>query len=327
MAGAGTAVAAAMAAAIHGADASAWYSSLLLPVMIAIVAVSGAAWGQGLGVRQVVLRGAAVAVGGAALILSPDSAFMWGVAAFVLSVGLGFAGRTPGPRLLASIAAGTGAAFLACHVFDSVLFSTEFAAAPTWLTSVVAGVGFTIVLPLALLPQHVMLFGDAVDRKYRAVDAANEEVGNLAARSYDLWRSADPELTDDDPNRAVLQEAVERVLDAAVSWQTIAGGASASKAAALDARVDVIEAKLEVAKDEQVRSELRNALRALVKQRDYLSDIKGQCERIAARMHSYVATLEQLRLAMVTVESTRASQHSPELSELLVQLDSVELGA
>ncbi len=315
----------AAAVAFSLAGGGAWHYVLVLPALLAVVAGVSAARVQKLSKRQTALRGLIIAAGGVALVFAPANLFVPAVIAFAGCVGVGFAVGSSRLRMLASVGLGVGVALVACHVFDATLFSTELSSTPAWLKGAAAGIGFALVMPLALLARHVMPMGDVVDRKYRSAAKADDEVATLAARSYKLWRNADAELDDDDANRQVLQEAVERVLDAAGSWQSVSEGANATRAADLDTRIAVMEAKQEAASDDQVRAELSNALKALVKQRDYLRDISSQRERIIARMHSYVATLEQLRLAMVTVESTKASQQSPELALLLGELESVEL--
>jgi hypothetical protein len=226
--------------------------------------------------------------------------------------------------LLALVVAGF-ALLLARHAFLSVATAHELAAWPAWLVAMTAGAAFSLVSVLALVPRHVELVHDQVAEAYADVQGKiSGEVAELSQRAHDLWVKVQGRLDEGDTNREALETAVLRVLDVARRWRHVEADRPQNLAASLVERMETLEQRIAQTEDEFARTQYEQARAALAEQLRYLKDIGRSRERVVARMHNYVAAMEQLRLAAVNLESTHASQSAQEIHPLVADLE--ELG-
>jgi len=223
-----------------------------------------------------------------------------------------------GKRLLVAIAVAVGVFFLARHVLFSIVSARELGELPRWLVAATAGIGFALVSVAALLPRHLQLRRDRVGDAYGAIRRElNGEVRDLSQRGFDLWRRAEAQLPESDPSRQTLEGAVLRLLETARRWQGVESAQPQTAAAELVDRMDELEGRIARTEDAVTQKQYQQARTALAEQLRYLEGIGTQRERVLARMHNYLAAMEQLRMAVVNLESTTAAQElAPLLSDL-----------
>jgi len=268
------------------------------------------------------------ALGGLATHLLSSGGSGWGLAivgsAAVAGVVLAAGGpgraveQLRGKRLLIAAAVAVGAFFLARHTLSSIASAQELATLPAWLVAMTAGIGFAMVSVVALVPRHIELAHDRVGETFDGMRAGlTGEVKDLSQRGYDLWRRVEHNLPEHDQTRATLEDAVLRLLGTARRWQLVEAESPRTAAVSVAERMVELDRRIEKASDPVARQEYERARSALSEQVRYLQDIGKSRERIVARMHSYLAAMEQLRMAAVNVESNNASQSiQPLLSDL-----------
>lgn len=290
----------------------------------ALVAVAaGAAAGAALAVKERAWRLGVMALllgaAGAALMLAPAAERSLGIAAFAVLSGAALARGMRGWRLAAAVATGAGAVLLARHVFLSVATAQELAGLPGWVVAAIAGAGFGFVAVFALLPRHVEIVTDEVAAAYESVSGEMRgEVAELVRRGYDLWKRAAERIEEGDPNRDTLREATMRLLEVAKRWQRVEAERPNHLSMSLVDRMNELEERIERTEDPVAREQYELARKALGEQLRYLKDIGKHRERVVARMHNYLAAMEQLRLAVVKLASTDAARGeiTPLLSEI-----------
>ncbi len=223
-----------------------------------------------------------------------------------------------GKKVLLAAAVAIGAFFLARHTLSSIASAEELATLPAWLVAMTAGIGFAMVSVVALLPRHVELAHDRVGDSFDAMSGSlTGEVKELSQRGYDLWRRVELNFSEDDATRTTLEDAVLRLFGTARRWQSVESESPRTAAVGLAERMTELDRRIEKASDPVAKQEYERARAALSEQLRYLDDIGKSRERVVARMHNYVAAMEQLRMAAVNVESTQASQSiQPLLTDL-----------
>ncbi len=268
------------------------------------------------------------ALGGLATYVSSSGGTAWAVAivggAAVAGAVVAFGGIRPavaglrGKKLVIAAAVAVGALLLARHTLSSIASARELATLPAWLVAMTAGIGFAMVSVAALVPRHLELAHDRVGDAFDAMRGGlTGEVKDLSQRGYDLWRRVELNLPDNDPTRATLEDAVLRLLGTARRWQAVESESPRTAAAGLAERMTELDRRIEKATDPVAKREYERARAALTEQLRYLEDIGKSRERVVARMHNYLAAMEQLRMASINVESTQASQSiQPLLTDL-----------
>jgi hypothetical protein len=263
--------------------------------------------------------GALAAAGGANVTAAAGLVGLSAVLAAVLAAGgpsrfaVGLRGRR-----LATLAVGVAVGVVGYRVMASVLLAQELASWPPLVISSLAGAGFSLVGAVAFLPRHVDVMSDRVRGLHR--DVSNEltgEVRDLCERGVAVWREVEGSLEGDGSTRGILEDAVARLLVTAARWQAVERTQSPALATSLVDRLATIDQRIEASEDPVATDQYKQARAALTGQLRYLQDI-GKCrERVLARMHNYVAAIEQLRMALVNFESTQAVQDvQPLLSDL-----------
>lgn len=296
------------------------------PLVASAAAAAGSlvagVWSAPAGRRQRILGTLLACLAAVALLLSPlatDTAFAMVV--FGTCAGAATAALARGRARWFTLISGAGLMLLGWRAFHIVVQARELSALSPWLVGLFAGTAFAAVAVLTTLPAHLLPFGDAVDRSYRKVALLDGEIGALCKKCERLWRRAEPQLGDQDPNRGLLQEAVVRALGVASTWQQ--AGSENESPDTLSGPIEALDARISSSSDETTRAEFERARNALIKQQQYLREISVQRERVTAKLHSYVATMEQLELAMVNLKSARAS-NAPDLSSIVDELGCME---
>jgi hypothetical protein len=270
-------------------------------------------------------RGGLMAVAALALVLLPRAGEPTAaVAGFAGCFGLALALDARGWRLAIAVGLGALTALLARHAFTSIAASQELASLPGWLVATGAGAAFAFISVIALLPHHLALHRDVIAERYLAMEGSvGGEVRELIDRGYGIWRKAATRLAEGDDNRQTLAEGVQRLFDVAQRWQSIGAERAQGDADALAERIAALDARIEATGDEVARGQYQKARAALVEQLRYLGDIGTSRERVLARMHSYVALMEQLHLAVVNAQSSDASRAAAEIEPLARDLEAL----
>ncbi len=277
--------------------------------------------------RSKFVAGAVFALLGASLLVASGR---WGSAnlgplLFAMLVALPMASGLRGRKLLISVAAGTAALLLARLAALHVVSASEFASLPTWASSAVAGVAVSAASIFALLPRHVQLVHDPVAKAHAQLRGqVSGEISDLVERSNKLWTQAKTELSENDANLHILEEAVLRLMHTAKRWSSADSNSSQTSAASLAERMESLQERIDKANDEVVIKQYEQARAALAEQMKYLSGISNNRERVLARMHNYLAAMERLRLAVANLKSATASRESVDLAPIVESLE--ELG-
>ncbi|RMH37747.1 MAG: hypothetical protein D6689_20650 [Deltaproteobacteria bacterium] len=225
--------------------------------------------------------------------------------------------RVRGVRAVATVAAAAILVVIARATFGSIATARELASLPPWLASAIGGAAFGLIGAVALVPRHVRWSRDRVAEAARALRGApGDEVSAVAARAVALWRRVDESATADDATRAAVQDAVLEVLATARQWRAAAAGRAVEDAAALAARLDALDRRGREARDPVARAEYARARAAVAEQLRYAQDIDRSRERVLARMHGYLAVIEQVQLAAVNAASARVAAGIADTGEL-----------
>tara|TARA_R110002096_G_scaffold299503_2_gene494009 strand:- start:82129 stop:83190 length:1062 start_codon:yes stop_codon:yes gene_type:complete len=301
-------------------------TSLTVALATTVAAVAAMTAISGAKTSRIIAGGLVAALGGATLIATSR----WGVGnvgplLFALIVALPFASGLRGRKLMLSVVAGAFALLVARYAAMQVLRASELSALPAWGSAALSGLAISAASIFALVPRHVELQHDAVARIHNQLKGnVSGEIAELVERGNGLWTQAKTELSEDDANRVILQEAVLRLMDTAKRWSDADGRASHANADSLVERMEGLEARIEKADDEVVIKQYEQARAALAEQLKYLSGISKNRERVLARMHNYLAAMERLRLAVANLESTNASREAVDLAPIVESLE--ELG-
>jgi len=284
--------------------------------------VAAAAWARG--ERYLGWLASALAVVAGALALAFSTEPVAGALAFALCAGAGVAGFNrlgAGGRTWAALAAGVGATFIAVAVLERVATAEQLVGWPPVFVGAAAGAAFGIIAVAGRLPHHVAWRPDRVGTAFAGLGAVDDEIGDLARRARTMWDTVADSLPEGDANRDAFEDAVLRVLRVAAGWRKVEGGAAETSADELASRASALEDRLAGTEDAVAREQYRRALDAVGEQRRYLTDIGVKRERVVARLHNYLATLEQLRLAVAKLRSTEAAAAPDELSVVLAELE------
>jgi len=121
-----------------------------------------------------------------------------------------------------------------------------------------------------------------------------------------VWQQVRGKL--DPAGDALLRDGVTRLHDLAARWSRV--DAPAETRETLEARGQDLDARIEATADEVARGQYREARAAVDDQLRYLAAIEQSRERVLARLHACVTTLEKFRLAAVHLDSQHASRQA-----------------
>jgi len=256
----------------------------------------------------IVVFGTAFAAAALAAVSRGDMGWAWGGAIFAGALGLLFARGQSGQRFWVAAGAGAAAALAARFVM------TQFADAsfgPTWLVAGATGVSFGVVALLGTLPRHLHWA-----QRAGQVGEAQEILARAQAVADHCARGEDTALRD-----AVGIE-VDRLRDVAGKLGELERQAAASPSAdELDTRIAELSRRIDAASDAMAKTQFERAREAVEAQRTEVASIAVGRERILARMHHALATIERMRLSAVGAEIDGASQAMLEAEEAQRQVD------
>ncbi|MBK9030494.1 MAG: hypothetical protein IPL61_04000 [Myxococcales bacterium] len=155
----------------------------------------------------------------------------------------------------------------------------------------------------ALAARHVVVQLDPIVAAWRALPPLTGEPRDLAERGLTIWHDSAAMRPDD---RALVAGGVTTLFAVAAR----AGAAPAIDTAAIDARVTELDGRIAACADEVAAGQYREARAALLDQRRYAGSVAAARERIVARMHHCVATLEKFRLAYAHADVTAAAREA-----------------
>lgn len=262
---------------------------------------AGAAFAHGKAAWRMAAAGAAVIP---LFVMTPSWPMLAGVAS-VLALGLSIGGpRGWKGALGVGLAAVTALVAMWCAL--RIEGADQTAKWPLWVKHVTGAAAMGMVGVLAMIPRHLKLAMDPVKTALanlpKGLDA---EVQNLCDRSVAIWNSTKDRLADNDPGKNLVRDGVLKTLEvAAKSAEVKLTGASDLE---LASRMDDFDKRIAAATDPEVKAQYQQARAALDDQRRYRSHIRQGRERLVARMHNHVTTLEKFQLAATGLEATRAS--------------------
>ncbi len=230
---------------------------------------------------------------------------MLAVIASMLALGVAVGGHR-GVKGLLSIGLGAGVALLGMWCALKISTAYETRNWPEWIKYGTSAAAMGMVGVLAMLPRHLKLALDPVAAAVRNLPAnLDPEVKGLCDRSVAIWNTTKDKLADGDSGKTLVRDGVLKTLEvAAKSAEVKLTGASDLE---LASRMDDFDKRIAAATDPEVKAQYQQARAALDDQRRYRAHIRQGRERLVARMHNHVTTLEKFQLAATGLEATRAS--------------------
>ncbi len=240
------------------------------------------------------------AAAGLALVLAG-----FALAGVTVAIGLGLALGATRRRAPIVAVAGAFAGFWAAWAASRVMSAQETASLALPLTGMLAGASVGLAASLAAATRHVMIVADPVHAAYRALPPMSGEARELVERGRTIWqKTADLPLGDD--NRELVKDGVLRLFGVADRLQA----APVLDAAEVDRRVAELDQRIAACSDAIAREQYTEARAALVDQRRYIDRVGAARERIVARMHHCVATLEKFRMACTQLDAAAAAREA-----------------
>jgi hypothetical protein len=249
--------------------------------------------------------------------LAPTWGMLAGVAS-MLALGLSIGGpRGVRGALGVGLAAATTLLAMWCALRITGARQTMFW--PHWITTSTAAAAMGMVGVIAMIPRHLTLALDPVLAALRKLPASlDPEVKNLCDRSVAIWSTTKDKLGDTDPGKTLVRDSVLKTLEvAAKSAEVKLTGASENE---LVKRMEDFDKRIAATSDAEVKTQYQGARAALADQLRYRSHIRQGQERLVARMHNHVTTLEKFQLAATGLEaaaiaSTSVHKQLDELSQ------------
>lgn len=302
-----TAGSAVLGVALHG----------VTPMAPVLGGVFGIAVGAALGYGKPVVRLGSAALASLPLLFMPTSWPALALCAGTLALGLTIGARGPRGALTAML----GATVTLLAMWTALRFDHAGATATwsPWVTVGASSAAMGIVGLLAMLPRHLSLELDPVQRAIALLPAAlDSEVRGLCTRTVAIWNEIKPKLAESDPSASLVREAVLKTLEVATtSAESQPSGTSGSSDEDLARRMEDLDRRISEATDDEVRTQYSSARAALSDQRGYRDRIRQHRERLVARLHNHLAALEKFQLAVGVTNSQRALDLGPQHQDLL----------
>jgi hypothetical protein len=203
---------------------------------------------------------------------------------------------------------------------------------PPFLAEPAYGAVFGFLVSIGLLLRQISLERDPVTEAFdRIKPTLGGEMLDLTQRAVTLYariqqvlhdlkekgNNAEPALTQ------VVKNLVMKIIHLGPKWNEVEREAGRTSAGDLTARIESLDKKIEETTDDVARKQYRMAREALGSQVRYLSDIGRSRERVVARVHNYLATLERLHLAVVNHRGADAAKLSDEIQPILDEIENI----
>lgn len=260
---------------------------------------------------------AAVAAVAPLIALAPSWGMLAGVAS-LLALGLAIGGPR-GVRGALGIGLSAATTLVAMWCALRITGAQQTMSWPHWITTGTAAAAMGMVGVIAMIPRHLTLATDPVVAALRKLPATlDPEVKNLCDRSVAIWATTKDKLGHTDAGKNLVRDSVLKTLEvAAKSSEVKLTGANETE---LVNRMEDFDKRISATTDAEVKTQYQAARAALADQLRYRSHIRQGQERLIARMHNHVTTLEKFQLAATGLEaataaSTTANKQLDELSQ------------
>lgn len=250
-------------------------------------------------------RMATAGIAGAGLVVAPPSWALLAAAGSVLALGLAIGGPR-GLRGLLGFGLAVATALVATWCALRITTARETSAWPAWLAAGTAAASMGLVGVLAMLPRHLTIALDPIQAARRRLPATlDPEVKSLCERSVAIWAMTRGKLAPTDPGARLVRDGVLKTLEvAAKSAEVTVAGASDGE---LAIRMAELDKRISAATDAEVKAQYQAARAALDDQQRYRDHIRQGGERLVARMHNHVTTLEKFQLAATGLAAARVA--------------------
>jgi len=269
-----------------------------------------------------------------ALAQSKPLNYPWfGLGVYGLSVGI-VAGRDMrGPRRFVLPLATALSVPLAYWVTGALQAGAHLASyVPSFLAEPIHGAVFGFMVSIALIARQITWHQDPVTKAFEEVrpklggemlDLADQAV-TLYVKTQQVLRDRRERGNETEPALALaVERLVLRIFAMGQKWQEVEQGAGGTSADDLTARIEALDAKIEQTRDQVARKQYGLAREALASQLKYLREISRNRERVVARVHNYLATLERLHMALWNHRGADAAKLSDEVQPILDEIEDV----
>ena len=290
----GAAGAAAVGAGWAALSSSSWAAmqGAAVGLALGLGALRGRTRSWHLGLGLVVVAGGLLAV--------QLGAGLWGLAAMTAAL---VALHVPARRIPWAAGAGLVLGYAGGWAAARLGAASELASVPSLALAGLSAGAYGLASAVALAARHVSVSKDPVAAAQRALPPLTGEGRELVERGRAIWDAASSTAMSAE-HRALVQDGVLQLLRAAerlARLPAIDGEGIVKRQAELDA-------KLEAASDPVAREQYRATRAALADQKRYADRVGLARERIVARMHHGVTTLETFRLACLQLDATAAER-------------------
>ena len=198
----------------------------------------------------------------------------------------------------------------------------DAAALATWSGPAIdatAGAFLGVIAASALAARHLRLAGDPIVAAWRQLPALTGEPRALAERGLAIWHDSATMRPDD---RALVAGGVTTLFAVAAR----AGATPTVDADAIAVRITELDGRIAACTDAIARAQYQDARAVLVDQQRYVGAVGAARERIVARMHHCVATLENFRLAYAHADVTAAAREAADARTAVAVLSELSEG-
>lgn len=257
----------------------------------------------------------------------------FGLGVYGLAVGI-VAGRDlRGPRRLVLPLCTGVSVMLATWVTATLQSGVNLASyVPSFLAEPAYGAVYGFLVSIAMVARQLTWHQDPVTKAFEEVrPKLGGEMLELADQAITLYVKTQQVLRDrrerGNDTEPALAQAVERlvlrILAMGQKWQEVEHGAGQTSADDLITRIEGLDRKIDDTSDQVARKQYRMAREALATQLKYLREISRNRERVVARVHNYVATLERLHMALWNHRGADAAKLSDEVQPILDEIEDV----
>jgi hypothetical protein len=191
------------------------------------------------------------------------------------------------------------------------------------------GALFGFLVSIGLIVRQITVERDLVADTYDKVrPTLTGEMRDLSDRAVALYGRIKQVLRDrrekgaqTDALGQVVRSLVLKVVHLGPRWNEVEREVGRTNPGDLAARIEGLERKIAETADDVARKQYRMAREALGGQLRYLQDIGTSRERVIARVHNYLATLERLHLAVLNHRGADAAKFSDEIQPILEEID------
>jgi len=231
-----------------------------------------------------------------------------------LALGLVVAIGAPRSRALVAIGAGLAAALVAAWAARRTAMASELSDWPALGVGAATGLFLGTIASLGTAARHLDFTRDAVRAAFKALPPLAGEPRALVERGYGIWTDTAALSVDD---RALVAGGVSKLFAVAARLSTTA----AVDATAIDGRIADLDARIAACADAVAAEQYGEARAALVDQRRYATSVVASRERIVARMHHCVATLEKFRMACAQADASAAAHDAADARSAMAGLE------